>query len=435
MFGQGVLEPGLLPALTAFFFSHLLPDIPAVLVTFWSAGHDDDSDEEGGTLHPHGFAKWTVLCKRIFGALTWFNGSVQYMEFRGVPLAVCTGSWYFMVCQEAKAYGLQRRQIGFWQQWSSQVTRFLARAVCGCGRIDPLWELSPALHLILYCSLPHLLTSLFRCYLPDYCHWSAPMHGSSPEVPNIMKLNNLSIHFHWNSWWSCCGRHGGRRIVALGELVWAAQCTRLRQTCHKSHRYSHRFLQKTIWQSIAGYWYFQPLQGLIHLYYLYPRRISEDADIEAKRSDGLILNCTSQSTCNSNSPGSCKTSFNLSHCTSQLLPCAFYYMLIIALSLHYHCIIIALSFVYLCVCLTLFCGLCCIILMSHSLFRRAVDGAVEQEGLCLIDFFLPLTLGQHPGHQKSKWSGMSTLSLLQSTPAPWAKKVTGVTGSSIKFSC
>ena len=171
-----------------------------------------------------------------------------------VPLAVCTGLWYFMVRQEAKAYCLQRRQTGFWQQWSSQVTRFLARAVCGCGIIDPLWELSPALHLILCCSLPHLLTSLFRCYLPDYCHWSAPMHGSSPEVPNIMKLNNLSIHFHWNSWWSCCGRHGGRRIVALGELVWAAQCTRLRQTCHKSHRYSHRFLQKTIWQSMAGYW-------------------------------------------------------------------------------------------------------------------------------------------------------------------------------------
>ena len=64
-----------------------------------------------------------------------------------------------------------------------------------------------------------------------------------------------------------------------------------------------------------------------------------------------------------------------------------YHCIIIALSLHYHCIIIALSFVYLCVCLTLFCGLCCIILMSHSLFRRAVDGAVEQEGLCLIDFF------------------------------------------------
>lgn len=40
-------------------------------------GHDDDSDEEGGTLHPHGFAKWTVLRKRIFGILSsaktdWF---------------------------------------------------------------------------------------------------------------------------------------------------------------------------------------------------------------------------------------------------------------------------------------------------------------------------------------------------------------------------
>eukprot|EP00435_Cladocopium_sp_Y103_P047586 s3136_g14.t1 len=40
-------------------------------------GHDEDSDEEGGTLHPHGFAKWPVLRKRIFGILSsaktdWF---------------------------------------------------------------------------------------------------------------------------------------------------------------------------------------------------------------------------------------------------------------------------------------------------------------------------------------------------------------------------
>mmetsp|Transcript_41139 Transcript_41139/g.65149 ORF Transcript_41139/g.65149 Transcript_41139/m.65149 type:complete len:654 (-) Transcript_41139:167-2128(-) len=40
-------------------------------------GNDVDSDEEGGTLHPHGFAKWPVLRKRIFGILSsaktdWF---------------------------------------------------------------------------------------------------------------------------------------------------------------------------------------------------------------------------------------------------------------------------------------------------------------------------------------------------------------------------